>query len=395
MSPTFSSYIRKYDITIKFFIYFIGLNFLNRINSITSWTVFIVFPLILWGRNINLRFPKQMSVIKLMLQHYLIFAAMIVFTAFFSQYGFITPFTRFVTICLLAMAISLSFVELDSREKVIMMLDGAIAVIFIVSIYLFVFFFNGFVFVLNLDDESWGNRNTAGNVLLLGFIFSVLRSNISGKKWLFWTLSSYFLLCLIFATSMKNLVVSGVIYFYYIFCLRKTIPNNFKVLFIVLLLLSTSAITIAFNEILSSSEDMQRVVDRLLIFTGNSDYATHSYDFYGQREGLMKQTIALFYDNPILGTGLENSRLLYGTYSHNTYIELLAGGGIVLIIPFLFFLGAEFIYLIKKDNYSSYLLIIFLCVFYVSNANRIYDSPEHIFILFTLALCKPYAKKIS
>ena len=395
MKPIIPYYIRQYDITIRFFIYFIGLNFLNRINSLTSWTVLIFFPLILWGRNCNSRFPKQMSIIKVMLKHYMIFAAMIIFTALFSQYGFIIPFTRFVSICLLAMAISLSFVELDSREKVVMMLDGVIAVIFLVSIYLFVFFFNGYVFVLDLDEENWGNRNTAGNVLLLGFIISVIRSNISGKKWIFWLLSSYFMLCLIFSTSMKNMVVSAILYFYYIFYLRNTIPYKVKLLSFVLLIFSVSSITFAFNEILSSSEEMQMVVDRLLILSGNSDSATHYYDFYGQREELMKQTITLFYNNPILGTGLENSRLLYGTYSHNTYIEILAGGGIILIIPFLFFLGEEFIYLIRKDNYSSYLLIIFLCIIYVSNANRIYDSPEHIFILFTLALCKPYARKIS
>lgn len=366
---------------IKALLYFLGIFLGTRYSSTVNWLIVLGVPLLFWGKNIN-RWHRLDGDIKKMLTYYLIFACLIVVTAVFSPYSIQYPLTRFVTIVAIALTVSLIFSGVQQSTTMIKIFDGIVIAVIILSIYLFANYFNGYVLILDLDEQNWGNRNTAGNFFLLGFFASVLRACQSKNNRYFWIISTYFLICVWLSTSMKCMVTSLAVYFYCVFKLRKSMTVFGKVVLICAIVAVVSFVAKNLQNILESSPNAQMAVDRLYTLFGYDSYATQHYGFIELRERLIRQTIALFYENPFLGVGLENSRWIYGTYSHNTYVEILAGGGIVLIIPFLLFLYSSVRPLLFKKNYV--LLLIWLCIIYISNANRIYDAINHIFILFSI-----------
>jgi O-antigen ligase len=62
------------------------------------------------------------------------------------------------------------------------------------------------------------------------------------------------------------------------------------------------------------------------------DYGGYSTDI--RFTDLWKTAISLFYENPILGSGLNAISKVYGIYSHSIYIDLLVGQGIIGLLIF-------------------------------------------------------------
>lgn len=113
------------------------------------------------------------------------------------------------------------------------------------------------------------------------------------------------------------------------------------------------------------------------------------------RQSLIENTLSIFYNNPILGIGLENNRLILGTYSHNNTTELLAGGGIIAFL--LFYFPVLYVFIINKLKYDRSILLSLLIVFsmlIIGHAQRLYDS-NSFFIIFSILLLTPryYEKK--
>jgi hypothetical protein len=96
------------------------------------------------------------------------------------------------------------------------------------------------------------------------------------------------------------------------------------------------------------------------------------------RKDLIKGAFDIFKSNPILGIGLENTRIFLGTYSHFDFVELLASGG--FFGPILFYFG-YLIFLIsmlihsKKIKMSIVIpLIIFVSLISLGFAGGIYKQ---------------------
>jgi O-antigen ligase len=89
-----------------------------------------------------------------------------------------------------------------------------------------------------------------------------------------------------------------------------------------------------------------------------------------EREVLMAQGLDVFSNNPIFGIGLNNFRFLFVKYSHNNYIELLSGLGIIGTLLF----------------YTMYVFIFSRLVKMSSiNVKRVLFSMMFIFLLMDIA----------
>ena len=96
------------------------------------------------------------------------------------------------------------------------------------------------------------------------------------------------------------------------------------------------------------------------------------------RENLIKGGIELFYNNPIFGIGLENSRLFLSTYTHNHFVELLASMGVFGFIIFNLFSIPFFKFFKLSLNFTT---IVFLAYMLTAMGNRLYDNYSFFLIL--------------
>ena len=300
-------------VLIRFFIYFIGIAFLTRVSSTLSWLAQILLPFLLWGNNLATGGASTDYAHGRMLLSYALFAITIIATAVFSVYGQHNPFTRFVTIVIIAIVIKISFVDLKDRKAILAMLDGGVLFSLVVSLFLFANYFNGYVFVLDLDEQNWGNRNTAGNVLFFGLCLSLIRCNVSQQKWYF-IISTYLLVTIVLSTSLKCITAGTAIYLVYVvFYLFRGAAGITKTIFIIGLFLCSPVIISSVSNLFSSSDDMIAIADRFNILIGHEERASFQYGYMDKRQRLIDQTIKIFFQNPIVGIGLENSRVIYGT----------------------------------------------------------------------------------
>ena len=228
--------------------------------------------------------------------------------------------------------------------------------------------------VIGDDTNIIGNKNFAGNNLFVGFIAALLlvdlkRSNLSLVALV------YIYVCILFTLSLKIIVVSTFLLIAYLFVNTKN-----KIRFILLLL---PLVLLISNVEYLASDEFQYIFNKFLIVSGQGQYATESVTDTGVRKELMDKTMHIFYSHPIFGIGLENNRNILETYSHNTYVELLAGGGVVLFISYIFFFISAFVYLFKKRRNTIIPFVIFVGIIYISNALRIYDN-LYVFLIFLL-----------
>lgn len=81
------------------------------------------------------------------------------------------------------------------------------------------------------------------------------------------------------------------------------------------------------------------------------------------RKSLYIEVIELIKDNPILGIGIGGDRYYTGMYSHNIFLEILSGFGIIIGSSILILLGLLFYKIIKlKDKDDNNLMIIWTSI---------------------------------
>lgn len=103
---------------------------------------------------------------------------------------------------------------------------------------------------------------------------------------------------------------------------------------------------------------------------------------------LWQVTLEQFYENPLTGIGIENTRNILGTYSHFDLLEILAGAGILGAAAF--YLGYLVVLKGVLSSPSSRKLkfalgLLWSTLMFFSVSNRIYDLPQvHIFLVAIL-----------
>ncbi len=352
-------------------------------NSVVFWFTSFLLPILLWRKDIFAKSRNHLlKTAKRVLYIYAIFVIFVLLRGIVSSDPII-PITRVVTMSAIIIELYCFFIGVKDEKALKGMLTGVLIAVDIVLIYCYLFYFNGITFDLDYGENIIGNKNTVGNYIFLGVVSNVLLlhrlDKREGQTLLYGNLL-FLILSTLVSMSFKIMLASFTLF---LMLILLGLPPRKKAIIIFF----TTFVIIAGYSFIDNYFDSKGgaiIKDRFFVLIGRDDLAQIKVGYLDTREDLITQTFALFKSNPIFGTGLEVSRGLFGgTYSHNTFVEILAGGGIVLFIPFLIMLLNIWIPIWKKrDNIT---IVIFLLVIVLANGMKIYDTIS-LFIIFFILL---------
>ena len=113
----------------------------------------------------------------------------------------------------------------------------------------------------------------------------------------------------------------------------------------------------------------------------------------GRRLSLIEESIRTYTEgNMLLGGGLEIERNYLGTYSHNSFVSTLVGGGLLGIF-FLFLIFLSMVYKILRFKFFSKNMLfysaLFVSLIFIIQGTRYYDIIEILFIFSLLTVQLP------
>lgn len=234
---------------------------------------------------------------------------------------------------------------IDNKRKIMLILKiyafvGMIAFIYVIYIYGTDVFSLASHNALRLGSEMGGENSNIVNIMGLasgyGIIISTFlltKDNIV-KYRILYIVNCLAGLSIAMLTASKKafiLILIGTPIVIYLSTGRATFSKKLKYFFL-------SIITLIFIYIVVTSIDSfwymeERINEMFIVLMGKgTSGASGTSDIY--RLNLIKQGIKSFLEAPILGNGAGYSIYLFGTYSHNNYIELLMNTGLLGFITY-------------------------------------------------------------
>lgn len=236
-----------------------------------------------------------------------------------------------------------------------------------------------------------GNANTLAITMILSIFCSIifLRKGKEIKKVFFYYqyINIFLAMYLIFLTASKKGIIFGLIFIVTYLLLSMKRPKNMLRLGIFGLV--GIAMIINFVTVDNLVKSYEKVEHRFHKFesqiTGNQQARFSST---GERKYFIALGLDLFSEKPLIGHGLDNFREFSHTYSHNNFIELLVGVGLIgtIIYYLIYFYLFKMIFEMKDNNlkviFSSFVLILFL----MDIARVSYDSKMLLYTLLFISV---------
>ena len=210
-----------------------------------------------------------------------------------------------------------------------------------------------------------GNENGIGlflaNGILCSLVFLIEKKGLIIKLF---TIASMVSLgaMLLLTGSRKSLafVLLGVVFIVYLNYRKEKISKKMSAFLICAIVLF-----LVYNAI-NTLPVFSTIKDRLdLLFQGFFGNSAN-YETDETRKWMIQEGLNAFYDKPFFGNGTGYSYKLFGTYSHNNFVELLMNYGIfgfaLYYIPLLVLLSKLFKQvMLRKDIYATYLFV-YVCI---------------------------------
>lgn len=354
-------------------IFFLSL-FCSPYNQFTYWFVCLVFPLILYKWT---SWQRGCCYLKRFVKSYLV-VAVLTFLSSLLMFEFYYPVKTGVLMVSCSLLSWVLLNRIDSKDAAQALNDGIICASIIFSIIAFSCLYNGNN-SFEYEEGGWLGKNVIALNIFIGYVCAIINYLLSRK--LIYLVILPLLIVVIFLTTSLKIIVCTVFLLTFLYNWR-SIRNNFMLfaLFFAIYIFMGGFIVEYFE-----SGPGLLVKNRFLTMIGLAKYATQDLSFVDSREDLMAKALDVFYNNPF-GVGLENTRLFIGTYSHNTFVELLCGGSVFLLGAFLLFIYKCFRSILHfSNNYRTILLAVFLVLIFISNAMKIYDSPLAIFTMIYIS----------
>lgn len=365
---------------IKYTLYFLLIP-IGYLNASLNWLVILLGPFLLY------RSPKSLKVIKLeknFLIALLFFLSIVLFSGIISIDP-LYPIKNALNILSIILACYFVALRLKTKNELFDFLNSIFFTCVVYAFILYYLSFDGFTFNF-IESDTFG-KNTSAVILFIGLVVNLLRAQLI-KTHLSSTVSTLFFYVSIFFTgSIKSILVSTILIlsFYVLkstISLKKIFLNSFfTVLFIIVCIYFLKD-----TEYLNNYSVL-RITSRLsVLFGGSSEIGYIDSEYMtGYRSYLISKGLSIFYENPIIGIGLENTRAYLGTYTHNNFVEILAGTGILGFGFFLYAILTIFWSTLKIYNtqLKVILIISLFCFMLIANAQRIYDNRFLMIFMFS------------
>ena len=262
--------------------------------------------------------------------------------------------------------------NLQNKNLYIALLNANIVFGVIFSIYLY--FHAGESLQINFD-ETVASKNVISFDLYASLIAIVIKDSLNRAKRVDW-------ICFIIITIGLLITLSIKVYFAYSLLLLYIIIHHFQSgrLATFFFLLAIAGIFVFENpngSLIQDTVGYKIVESKISMIFGYSPELELAIDEVDFRAGLIRDGIEIFEKNPIFGIGLENTRLILGTYTHNNVTELLAGTGIIGLL--LFYLPLW--WLVKacrgKNNVFGLMIFVLFGLSLIGHGGGLYSTPTY------------------
>jgi hypothetical protein len=266
---------------------------------------------------------------------------------------------------------------LSKRSKEIIL-----SALFITTILVFFELTRHYLFGEGIDSNT-DNKNEIG---LLVYVVSVLSvwAFISTKNIIYAYLFYTSILLFLLSWSAKFLIPT-LLLFFLMFFLKKKYAVYFFSLMIILLFGFLDV-----HEINSIGNSIFILISKnLALFFDNYHIGRSSAS---GRLLLISSTIEFYLQgNLLIGQGLESERGVLGTYSHNSFVSILTGTGLLGVLAILTYFLLSLFRIYCKDNsqYKVFYVILLVGMVIIMMAQRFWDSPAFIF-LFSFLSAQPF-----
>lgn len=276
-------------------------------------------------------------------------------------------------------------------------LKNILIIISISSILLFIFTSDNFDIY---SGERFGNE-LAGNANIISplYMIAAIASTycIFNNKNILLKLLFCLLFCVqIFAiilTGTKKALVIPILFFGLYFILTRRKKAYAVLTFIIVVIFGCFLYFALFNIPLIYDLIGYRFEGMILAFTNNQGDASTT-----ERINMMHDALDFWYTKPLIGIGLNlfSEKSIYGTYSHNNYVELLSTTGLIGCISYyiihfkLLKRITPYLVIQKQDAAFYFLLIICLLIFDIGAVSYNYSL-----IQVVLSLCGIYCNNIT
>lgn len=256
----------------------------------------------------------------------------------------------------------------------------------IASVYILV---NSDITSMKRLGDVLGNENEMGIIISISFLFSFYLFNLSRKP-LYIIFCALMLLTVLLTGSRKSalmIIMAGLIYSYY--TNRQNTRSRLK--YVITGILSVVALYYLIFNIPVFYMVIGRRFENLFSFVSGR----------GTREGsilmrdyMIKLGMEMFTRKPVLGYGLDNYRILLAeatgimTYSHNNYVELLVGTGIIGAAAFylMYFNGlTSLMKLLIHNNYLIYMLYAINISIVILGFMLVHYTAKHFYIILAMS----------
>lgn len=283
-------------------------------------------------------------------------------------------FSKFITLlqlCIFSFIMYEVFIDENSINHII-------NCIFIAGIFMctFIIIDNGLPNLISnmLNSNRIGgelaNSNTLGMNAAITFIVGFYSAIYKKNKIYYYILPLPFFIAL--STGSRKAIMMLIIGTLLLVLLNNGLRKIYKFIVIAFIILAAISIIIQLPIFTTIRE---RFMEMINMVTGNGKVDKSTY----VRMEMIKFGIDKFKENPIIGYGINNFRVLgFNTYSHNNYIELMVGVGLIGTI--LFYCQHIYIYIKlicqkKNEDLTANLIISIISICMIMDFGRVsYDN---------------------
>lgn len=187
--------------------------------------------------------------------------------------------------------------------------------------------------------EDFGNLNLVAQRLTFSMIFSMYMFAFKAKrfKWFYFLVTISCLAVILLTGSRKALLVVAVLAVFMFYQFSKGKSLKFKLWSFVIVAAIIAAVTVVIINVPMFSSIKIRIDITIRTLLGSANMYETKSD--ANRMRYISEGIRHWLKNPFIGNGMAYSYYLFGTYSHNNYIELLLNtgviGGVIYYYPYL------------------------------------------------------------